>query len=143
MITREEARLLIQRMTDHHPKAFFQQFDATNAGIGCVLRYLSETERPVSSGEISEFMHVSTARVAVILRKMSDKKLIVKNGDPDDARKTMITLSDTGKTYIREQKEKFLTTFCAVVDRVGLEKMEQFIAISADINRAIDEVLAG
>lgn len=142
MVTKEEARILIQRMADNRPKAFFKQFDDTNAGIGCVLRYLSEADRPVSSGEISEFMHVSTARVAVLLRKMAEKNLILKNGDPDDARKTMVTLSEHGMECVKEKQEEFLNVFCTVVDQVGKERMEQFIEISADIKKAVEETIA-
>ncbi len=137
-MTREETEKLIHRLIESHPSELFHHIDALNAGIGCVLRYLNESGMAVSAGEISEYMKVSTARVAVVLRKMQEKNLIVKLSDPKDARKTMISLSENGRKAAQIKKEKFIDYFSHVVDRIGEERFIQFIKISEDIQSALN-----
>ena len=137
-MTREHAVTLIQQFVSTRPHRLFQQMDDSTHGIGCVLRYLEETGRAVSAGEISEHMKVSTARVAVLLRNMQEKDLIVKSPDPNDARKTMVTLSLHGKESIRQKKEQFIRYFMHVAECIGEEKFEEFIRISEEIHDIVD-----
>ena len=138
MISKEETAVLLKRMAQSRPKKLFHRFDDTNAGIGCVVRYLSNVGRPVSAGEISQFMNVSTARVAVLLRKMNEKGLIVRSTDPDDARKTMISLSEECIRKVEKHKEYFLGFFSAVIERMGKERFEQFIELSEELRDAFE-----
>jgi len=139
MVTKEETGRYLKRMAESRPKKIFEQFDNTNAGIGCVLRYLSECGGPVSAGEISAYMKVSTARVAVLLKKMLEKDLITKEYDPNDARKTMITLSDNGKNMIKNTKDDFNSFFSTVIDRMGQDRFEQFMTLSEELRDIINE----
>ena len=50
MISKEETAVLLKRMAQSRPKKLFHRFDDTNAGIGCVVRYLGSMGRPVSAG---------------------------------------------------------------------------------------------
>lgn len=137
-MTREQAVMLIQRFVSTRPRSLVQQMDDSTHGIGCVLRYLEETDRAVSAGEISAHMKVSTARVAVLLRNMQEKDLIVKSPDPQDARKTMVTLSTHGKESIRQKKEQFLRYFMHIAECIGEERFEEFIRISEEIHNIVD-----
>ncbi len=137
-MTKEKTAELIRRLVSSRPKQMFKHIEDNNAGIGCVLRYLEETGRAVSAGEISEYMNVSTARVAVILRKMQEKQLIIKLTDPNDARKTMISLSEHGIQFIAEKKEKVLMYFSQVIESIGEERFTEFIEISEDIQAVVD-----
>jgi len=142
MMSREEAKELLRRLNETRPKAFFKHCDDVTAGIGCTLRFLAEEERPVTAGEISDFMQVSTARVAVLLRKMAEKDLVVKSESAEDARRTMVTLSDVGRALAVRREEHVLDMICAITERIGKERVEQFIAISGDIKDAVEELLA-
>lgn len=138
MVTKEEAAELLKRMSDSRPKKLFKNFDKTNAGIGCVMNCLFETEKSVSAGEISQFMNVSTARVAVLLRKMTEKGLIDRTGDPDDARKSMISLSEKGREIMEKHRESFLVFFSSVIERMGKERFEEFISMSEELRDALE-----
>ncbi len=138
MITAEETALLMERCRNSRPKKMFENFDKSDAGIMCVLRFLTGTEGPVTAGEISAFMQVSTARVAVLLKKLEEKSFIEKQTDPSDARKTMVVLSETGKEKVREHTEKMTDFFSSVIDRVGKEKIIEFIELSETIRDAIE-----
>lgn len=137
-MTKDKTAELIKRLVNSRPKKMFRHVEENNAGIGCVLRYLEESGRAVSAGEISGYMNVSTARVAVILRKMQEKQLIVKLSDPNDARKTMISLSEHGKQFFVEKKEKVLAYFSHVIECIGEERFMEFIEISEEIQAVVD-----
>lgn len=141
MTTPEEAALLIKRLKETNPAVLFKELDDINAGIRCVLKTLDMAGEPVSAGYISEAMQVSSARVAVLLKKMTERELIVRESSPDDARKAMISLSEKGRERVAEVKANLLSFFAAVIDRVGTEKFEQFIDISYDIKKAVEEEL--
>ena len=137
-MTKEQTTELIYRLVNSRPKQMFKHVEENNAGIGCVLRYLEESGRAVSAGEISEYMKVSTARVAVILRKMQEKQLIIKLYDPNDARKTMISLSEHGIQFIAEKKESVLNYFSHVIEIIGEKRFIDFIEISEEIKAVVD-----
>lgn len=142
MATNEEILSFVKRFFESMPRPFMTKMDKTNFGTGLVLRYLAEVGRPVSAGEISRYMNVSTARVAVILRTMSDKDLIVKQGDVSDARKTLISLSENGKEHIKKTRAELMELMTEVVNKVGIERMEQFLEISKEINAAVSAKVA-
>lgn len=94
MATQEQIRRIFQKMRESHPKEFFHHMDETQAGIGAVLRLLYIEKKPVTAGKISDTLGISTARVAVLLRKMESRGLIIKEKNPLDARVTIVRLTD-------------------------------------------------
>ena len=78
MATQDEVELILENLQEVHPAEFFKTLNEENAGIGAVLRYLNEAEGDVTAGNISKYLHVSTARVAVLLKKMAVQGLVTK-----------------------------------------------------------------
>lgn len=142
MATQEQINDIIRRMEEARPRELLRQMDGTNAGITCVLRFLSKAGRPVSAGEISASAHVSSARVSVLLRKMEERRLIARAPDPRDARRSRITLSPEGEAALERMRHTFIDMMRGVVERVGYECMNEFIALSARINEAVAAELA-
>ncbi len=97
MATREQIEVLLERLEKAPPSEHFQHIDNNPVGIRAILKYLSETNEKVTAGKISEHLKVSTARVAVLLKKMEAKGLIEKEHDPDDGRIVIVELSGHGK----------------------------------------------
>ncbi len=139
MVTREETLVIMQRIYDSRPTKFFKPLDETHAGINCMMKTLAKENSPLTAGQISEKMGVSTARVAVLLKKMSEKGIIVREGTPEDARKSLISLSDEGRRQAEQVKEELISIFQGVIERIGMEKAEQFIEISNAIKSAVEE----
>ena len=80
---------------------------------------------------------VSTARVAVLLKKMAAKRLITKGHDPADARVTVVSLTEQGRESIREIEGELYRQTGLVIDRVGEERVLEFIAIAQEIQSAL------
>lgn len=133
MATQEEADLIFKRLKESSPICFFRRIDETNAGIGAVLHYLYDTGTPVTAGNVSERLDVSTARVAVLLKKMAAKGLIEKTSDKKDARITVVRLSEQGKETVVKIRRDMYRQINQVIDKVGMDRLLNFIEISAEI----------
>ncbi len=140
MASEKEVIELLQEFSSIHPLEFLQKLDVQSMGISNVLCFLMCADHEVTAGEISEYMNVSTARVAVLLKKMSDKGLIEKHTDPSDGRKVMVAITDSGKALFQEQQREILLYSGAVVDHFGAEKIKEFIDSCRQIRQIIDKV---
>lgn len=140
MASEKEVIELLQEFSSIHPLEFLQKLDVQSMGISNVLCFLMCADHEVTAGEISEYMNVSTARVAVLLKKMSDKGLIEKHTDPSDGRKVMVAITDSGKALFQEQQREILLYSSAVVDHFGAEKIKEFIDSCRQIRQIIDKV---
>ncbi len=120
-----------------HPSGFLRRIDERQEGAGAVLCLLHESEDTITAGRISEVLGVSTARVAVLLKKMAAKGLIVKKRAPSDARVTMVTLTEEGKETVQRIEDEIFRQIGVVIDQVGEERILEFIAIAKEIQSAI------
>lgn len=140
MITQERLEEIARELPKVQPTNFLKIVNDSNAGIGYALKLLlSQEDNQLSAGQLSEAMGVSTARVAVLLKKMENKGLIEKKEDESDARVTLVKLSDEGMRFATLMKENMLRHIANVIDKVGEEKFLQFIALSHEIKDAMGE----
>lgn len=140
MVSDQVVLELLQDFNSIKPLAFVQQMDIQSMGIGNVLGFLACSGREVSAGEISEYMNVSTARVAVLLKKMSDKGLIVKKNDPNDGRRVMVSITDLGQELLTEKQNEIILYGSAVVEHFGVERVRDFIQACREIRDVVEEV---
>ncbi len=140
MAKEQEVLSLLNEFHNIQPLSFLQHIDMTSMGIGNVLGYLCASGREVTAGEISDYMNVSTARVAVLLKKMSDKDLIRRRSDPSDKRKVMVSITAKGMQAFDEKKKEILLYAGAIVDHFGKEKVEDFIESCRSIREIVDQV---
>ena len=140
MVSEAEIWEILSEFNSIKPVEFLQQIDVNSMGIGKVLGFISCANREVSAGEISEYMEVSTARVAVLLKKMSDKGLIVKHSDPKDARRVLVSITEEGRKVLKEKRDEILLYSGAVIERFGKDKIEDFIQACREIKSIVEEV---
>ncbi len=133
MASNAEIERLLKHLQDAYPADFFQTMNETQAGIGAVLHLLFEAKSTMTAGQISERMGISTARVAVLLKKMDTKNLIIKEKDGSDARITVVRLSESGTKLAAELHDNIHQRIGQVIDKVGMERMLEFVAISREI----------
>ncbi|MCM1507792.1 MAG: MarR family transcriptional regulator [Ruminococcus flavefaciens] len=139
MADREYTISVMKRLHEKPSDDTLRKFNDDNAGISCMLKYLSDTDEPVSAGEISRFMRVSTARVSVLLKKMQEKNFIVRENCSEDARRLMISLSDEGRAECLKRREEMIELFSRIIDEVGRERMEEFISISHQMKKVVEK----
>lgn len=138
MATNEQIEFLLEKLKQAPPSECFRKFDMNAAGIRAILKLLNETDSKVTAGKISERMNVSTARVAVLLRKMEAKGFIEKERDVTDARVVVVKLSEHGKQVADKFKENVYTHISELIDKIGMEKMLEFAEISNEIHAVME-----
>ena len=111
--------------------------DEVQVGIGAVLRLLYDSDEAVTAGKISEELEVSTARVAVLIRKMVSKGLITKEQDTRDARVTIVRLTDFGRQAFEETRDDIYRKTGMVIDTVGEDRLIEFISVAEEIKDTI------
>lgn len=134
MATQEQIEMLLRQLKKAPPSELFKSIDENTAGIRAILHYLNETSGTVTAGKISEHMNVSTARVAVLLKKMTERGLIEKGSDPSDARVVVVKLSEDGKGMAEKMRNNVYSQVGAMIDKVGMERMMEFAEISNEIH---------
>lgn len=137
--TREQIEQVAATLRQLRPAPFFKVLNESQMGIGAVVRYLKETEGEVNAGNIAAFMGVSTARVAVLLKKMAAKGLIVKETAASDGRVTIVRLSETGMQTAAAMEESVCRKIGQVIDRLGVDRMLDFLAMVRDITELAGE----
>ncbi len=134
MATKEQIETLLEKLNEAPPSEHFQTIDENTVGLRAILKYLSETDEKVTAGKLSEHLEVSTARVAVLLKKLTAKGLVEKEKDPSDGRIVVVKLSEHGRQTADLMRENMYKNIGEMIDKVGMEKMLEFAAISKEIH---------
>lgn len=143
MATREELERIAESLPQVQPTHFLKIVNDSGAGIGFALKLLhSSPSGHLTAGEISEAMGVSTARVAVLLKKMEAKGLVVKEHDSHDARVRVVCLSERGCLEAERMHESMLRDLERLIDRIGPECFRLFVELSAEVKGAMAEIFA-
>ena len=132
-----QIKWMFHKMAESHPIEVFKYMEEVKAGIGAVLRLLYEADEPLSAGTISSKLGISTARVAVLLKKMTQKGMITKQQSPNDARVTMVELTAAGRANIERMKNELFAQMGLIIDKVGEERLKEYFEIGEEIRNII------
>ena len=139
MATAEQIETLIEQLEKAPPSAHFQDIDQNAAGIRAILKFLAASDGNVTAGQISGHMKVSTARVAALLKKMEAQGLVRRDRDPADGRIVIVRLTDQGMQTVLELREKVHQSIGRMIDKVGMDRMLEFAAISNEIHSIMQD----
>ena len=134
MATEEQIQKFIEIFDNMHSAHLMKKENQIKVGIGAVLRLLDESQEPVTAGAISEYMHVSTARVAVLLKKMEFKGLITRKSASHDARVTIVCLTPYGEEKIQNLKQNMRKDIAQMIDTIGMERLENAFSVIKEMH---------
>lgn len=89
------------------------------SGIYLVLKTLDDAQTPISAGDISTSLGVSTARTAVALACLEKKGFIKKSKFHLDARKTMVEITESGKNALEDRKNDIFALINQFLDKLN------------------------
>ncbi len=115
-----------------------QQISKIVKGELFVLNYLATHHNSVYPKVLSREMVVSTARIAVILNQMEDKKWIIRKNDPEDNRQILVSLTEKGWEIIEQQRVEIIRTVAQMLEKLGPEDAEEFLRIQ---RRIVEDVI--
>lgn len=139
MATKEQIEIILTYMDKHHPAEMYKKMMETNGGLGAVMRLLHESEELVTAGKISKELNISTARVAVLLKKLETKGLIEKTVHEADARVTIVRLSEHGQKTANAMREDLFEKVNRLIDTIGMERMLEFSKTFDEVNQILKE----
>ena len=95
---------------------------------------------PTNPSILSDELKVTKGRITAIINSLSKKKYILIKLDSSDRRRTLVTLSKDGKTYL----EKKLTTadehFERLFEKIGYEDAKTFVESLNNVIKIAQEV---
>jgi DNA-binding MarR family transcriptional regulator len=127
MATPQQVDTILSCLRSIDPSVFIQMCSDRVNGGQAVLKLLYMSKQTVTAGYIAQYMGVSTARVAVLLRKLSCKGFIEKHRDVHDARVTVVQLTEKGAEQTRIMQQQIRTQIETIIDRVGMERLMAFM----------------
>jgi DNA-binding MarR family transcriptional regulator len=139
MASPEQIDQILDLLKKYAPEKRYREFNRTTMGAGAVLLCLSNADAPVSAGQIGRFLNVSSARVAVLLKKMEGKGMITTGHPLSDARITMVQITECGRSAFCRVEQELRGKVAHVIDCVGMNRLMEYAAIADEIQKAMDE----
>ena len=115
--------------------------DEFNCGEIGVLSMLGFDQNPVTAGELSEKLNVTTARIARILNSLESKQYIRRKNDRTDRRKTFVTITKKGKELADSTKKEIMDKIIQVIQviqEVGYDEIQAYISIVLKIRSVLN-----
>ncbi len=110
-----------------------KQIDDSMRGEHFVLNYISEHEGNVTPSDISNEMGITSARIAAALNGLEKKGLISRSIDPQDRRRILIDMTDSGRDQVKKHYQKILSTTINLLKHMGEEDAKNYIRIMKKI----------
>ncbi|RKD30281.1 MarR family winged helix-turn-helix transcriptional regulator [Lacrimispora algidixylanolytica] len=126
---RDLALEFIEVMNQSHKRNISKKLDDSMRGEHFVLNYISEHEGNVTPSDISNEMGITSARIAAALNGLEKKGLIIRSIDPQDRRRILIDMTDSGKEQVGNHYEKVLSTTTNMLRHLGEEDAKNYIRI--------------
>lgn len=121
----EEIEKILSLFEIFKPNHCFEEIQKTDMGMFAVLKYLREQKKPVKSKEISDGMQVSSARMAILLKKLEAKNLIEKSHSQKDKRITLVELTEEGFLIDEKIRSHIYQMAEQMIDEIGIEELEK------------------
>ena len=138
MGVREEAEEFLDGMRLCGAGHFLEKIDEQQRGVDFVLLFLKKTEGEIIAGDLARELHVSTARVAAILRRLEKLGYITRHSSRKDARKTVVELTGKGVLHTEEIRAQALQMAELLVCRVGHRDLQEFVRIAGRMKEALE-----
>lgn len=138
MDKKERADMYLKELSKCKPNHVFERFDSMEKGIRFILLYLYEHNDDIIAGDLAFNLKVSTARIAVLLKKMEKKNLVIRYPSSQDGRKTVVKLTDLGRKTVENTKKGAIDKMERLIEEIGEEDIQDFIRISLKIREFME-----
>lgn len=115
-----------------------RRMDNALSGEMAVLRALVLAGGSLTPSELADRAHVSSARVANILRALEQKGLIARRHSQSDRRRVHVELTDSGQACIDERREEFEAHVAAFLAQLGADDTREMVRLLRRTNEIID-----
>ena len=132
------AEMLFQQIKEGTSTPISEMLDEFNCGEIGVLSTLAFDQNPVTAGELSEKLNVTTARIARILNSLESKQYIRRKNDGTARRNRFVTITKKGKELADSTKKEIMDKIVQVIQEVGYDEIQTYISIVLKIRSVLN-----
>lgn len=99
-----------------------------------VLRVLDEAG-PLDQSLLADRACLQLPSLTRILRAMEDQGLVSRATDPEDRRRSIVTISETGEALLARHAQDSAAIFARLESAFGAARMEQLLDLLEDLHR--------
>ena len=140
MIGQKQVLEILEKIKEINPTSFLKKLDETCVGMNFILFYLSSHESEVYASTIAEKMHISRARVAVLVQKLINKKFIKKMPSTEDRRIEVLKITPLGISETDTIREQMMSKMSKVIEQVGIGNIYKYIEIGSKIKEILNTI---
>lgn len=104
----------------------------------CALRYIYK-ERKITATDLVHVLYVNKSSISTLIRRMEDKKLIVRDQTQTDRRKICLSLSEKGRHLYEACEQRINALVKEIINSFTEEEIEQFFIFNKRLNHFFDE----
>lgn len=108
-------------------------------GESLALRYLADCG-PACPTQLSRAMHVSTARIAALVRHLESKGLVLRAREPKDERKIRISLTPAGRALLQARAAQAAACAQQLLAALEPDELQQYLALQRKLLGAATEI---
>lgn len=116
-----------------------EQVSQTMRGEMAVLRLLMRQGQPMTAGDLSRTLSMTTSRIAAVLGALEKKGMLVRTTDEADKRRVLAVLTESGKTFCEKRREHARRDMTAMLTRLGEEDAAHFVRIMKRIHEILPD----
>ncbi|VEG26562.1 MarR family winged helix-turn-helix transcriptional regulator [Actinomyces howellii] len=107
-------------------------------GERAVLHHLERCGQSSSPGELAEALHLSSARIANILKALERKGWVERVHDSRDRRRVRVRLTDHGVQCVARFKHEAVTTIGAIIEALGEPDGTELVRIIGRVRSLVE-----
>ena len=112
-----------------------EEISAAMRGEMAVLQLLSQEMAPMTAGEVSKKLRMTTSRIAAVLGSLEKKGMILRQADSSDKRRVQVMLTAQGSAFCQQKREMVLRDMTHLLTQLGSEDARHFVRIMGRIHQ--------
>lgn len=134
---------LMQALDQHKKGPPHEEVSQTMRGEMAVLRLLMTQGEPMTAGELSRTLSMTTSRIAAVLGSLEKKGMLLRMADEADRRRVLAVLTKKGKAFCQARRDHAKRDITAMLTRLGEEDAVHFVRIIKRIHEIMPDGRSG
>ena len=126
---RQAAEKVLMLLSKSQNKPMHRNVRHLSMGEAGILRCLNSKGDATTAGELGRMMGIGSGGVANLLNSLEKKGYIIRKMSPDDRRRIMVLMTDSGKALIQRKQQEAMNLTVGLLTHLGKEDTGHLIRI--------------
>lgn len=106
-----------------------------NAVLSHLARYTMTAQgQGIHAGDLSDTLSLVPGRMTDILKNLEKKGLIIREKDPDDKRRVLVSITKDGLSYVKNKREQVRVQYSSIYQELGEKDTLKLIELLNKVN---------